>query len=91
VTNSQGQTGNFFATGGDGTVQGQLVGRTITMIVVRIVEAVAGGKKETANRKECSKYGQNQLNIHKNSLRYPTPVWRSSWTATIFLKNFLTP
>jgi hypothetical protein len=47
-------------------VQDQLVGRTIAMIVVRIVEAISGAKKEATNSKDHRKYWQNQLNIHKN-------------------------
>jgi hypothetical protein len=41
------------------------VGRTIAMVVIRIVETVFGAKEKATAHKNSRKYGQNNLDIHK--------------------------
>jgi hypothetical protein len=44
------------------------VGRTVAVVVIGIIEAILGAKKQATNAKHQSQHRQNQLNIHT---RYP--------------------
>jgi hypothetical protein len=64
------------------------VGRTIAMVVFRVVEAIFGAKKQAANTKNHGQCGQNQLNIHRISSEMSAFSMANFRQSSNFLKDY---